>query len=255
MQKIFKKSLSQNFLIDQNIQNKIINEIKINKDDILIELGAGDGAISKSLSTFAKKTILIEIDKNLIPKLQQNIYNDNTKIYNDDILKFDFKNIFKKYKKIRIYGNIPYKISSKLILLLTELKKNIKDIHLVIQKEMSDKLEKKQTSNTISILTEYHFKTIKIFDIKSNSFKPKPKIKSSFIKLIPTNNRHLIKYDTFKDLIKNSFKKKRKKISKSIKHIKNFQKYINVEKRAENINLKEFIRLSNLMTITRIKKD
>ena len=249
-----KKFLSQNFLIDQNIKKKIIDSININKNDIILEIGAGNGAISKDLSILAKQTILIEIDTSLIPHLKNKLKHINNKeIYNDDILKFNTKDIIKKYKMLRIIGNIPYKISTKIILNFIKFKKNIKDMHLVIQKEISNRLIKNNKFySSSSVIIKYHFNIINIFDIKPNSFKPIPKIKSSFIKLIPKKNDiKLLNYEIFKNIIKSSFNKKRKKIYKSIKNIKQFKKYINIYKRAENTTLNEYIRISNLLSITK----
>ena len=254
-QHTYKKFLSQNFLIDNNIINKIIKSININNNDTLLEIGPGDGAISKNISTLSKTTLFIELDNDLIETLTDKLEKkNNTIIYNDDILKFNFKDITKKYKKIRIIGNIPYKISTKLLLNLTKFDKNIKDIHLVIQKNISDRLttqHNKKIYGSTSIIMQYHFTIIKIFDIKPNSFKPIPKVNSTLIKLTPIKKKQtVLNYEIFKNTIKLSFNNRRKKLSKSIENITKFKKYININKRAEQITLNEYVRISNLLAIT-----
>ncbi len=251
----FKKKLSQVFLVDENIKKKIIKSINIQYNDIILEFGAGDGSISKYLSYLPNQIFFIELDTTLIPKLKKKIQHDNKKkIYNDDILKFNLKDIIKKYKKIRIMGNIPYKISTKLILNLIKFKKNIIDIHFVIQKEICEKLiftqNKKQ--NYTSIITQYNYNIEKLFNIKANSFKPIPKIQSSFVKLTPIyKNKKPLNYNIFTNIIKTAFNKRRKYLFKSIKHINKFKKFINVTQRAENININNYIRISNLLASTK----
>ncbi|HIH2763074.1 MAG TPA: rRNA adenine N-6-methyltransferase family protein, partial [Candidatus Azoamicus sp.] len=103
-----KKNLSQNFLVDNNIKKKMLEHINICKKDVIVEIGSGEGAISKDIYKLAKIAFFIEIDKNLIINLKENIeLSDKIKIYNDDILKFNLKDLIKKYKNIRIIGNIP----------------------------------------------------------------------------------------------------------------------------------------------------
>lgn len=248
-----KKSLSQNFLVDENIKNKIVKSINIKKTDILLEIGAGNGSLSEKISLLSKKTYLIEIDTDLIPELLSKLNNsDNTNIHNDDILKFNMKDLSKKYKKLRIIGNLPYKISTKLLLNLINFNKKIKDIHIVIQKDMAERISTEPHTkdyNRLSIIAQYHFNIEKLFDIKPNSFKPIPKIISSFIKLTPKKNKKFLSnYYVFQNIIKDAFNNRRKKLSKSIKNINKLEKYININKRAENTNITEYIRISNFFT-------
>ncbi|HIH2762141.1 MAG TPA: rRNA adenine N-6-methyltransferase family protein [Candidatus Azoamicus sp.] len=177
---------------------------------------------------------------------------NNVKIYNEDILKFNLKDITKKYKNIRIIGNIPYKITSKILNFIEIFSENIKDVHLIIQKEMAEKISNNKQQSSIALILNYKFKITKIFDIKPTSFKPIPKVTSSLIKLEPmSNEKHLINYSMLKNIIKLSFENKRKKIKKTITHIEKFSKYINIEKRPEDLTINNFIRLSNLIFITK----
>lgn len=242
-----KKSLSQNFLIDKNIREKIINLIKIKKTDIIIEIGAGSGSISKDISNLAKKSHLIEIDTNLIQSLKKNINEKKSLIHNDDILKFNIKDVIKKYKKIRIIGNLPYKISTKIVMSLTKFAKNIKDIHIIIQKEMAEKIMLKCNNKKygkISVIMQHYFEIKKILDIKANSFFPVPKVSSSLVVLKPKKIIHSSEDAIlFKKMLNKSFNNRRKKILKSIKDLptQDLQKEIN--KRPNNMSLDEFEKL------------
>ncbi|HIH2762448.1 MAG TPA: 16S rRNA (adenine(1518)-N(6)/adenine(1519)-N(6))-dimethyltransferase RsmA [Candidatus Azoamicus sp. MARI] len=247
-----KKRLSQNFLTDDNVKKNMLKYINIIKTDILLEIGSGEGSISKDIYKLSKMAFLVEIDTDLITHLKKNItISENVKIYNEDILKFNLKDITRKYKNIRIIGNIPYKITSKILNFIDIFSDSIKDAHLIIQKEMGEKLLK-HTDSSIALILNYKFKITKLFDIKPNSFKPSPKVTSSLIKLEPkSNEKYLINYDILKKIIKISFEHKRQKIKKTINNIDKFKKYINIEKRPEDVTLNNFIRLSNFLFITK----
>lgn len=253
MKKKLKKSLSQVFLIDKKIKEKIIKIIKIRKKDVIIEVGPGNGAISDYLIKLSDNVILIELDNILFDNLKKKINNNNVKIYNDDILKFDFKGIFKKFKKVRLIGNIPYKISSQILFKLIDIKKNLLDINFVVQKELAEKLLKGK-NNALSLIVGYYFVTSKFFDIKPCSFYPMPKVKSSFIKLLPYKNKKIIlKHKIFKYIVKNLLSKRRKFILNFHKGLIIYSKYIDLYKRSSDMNLYEYIRISNLFFINRLE--
>ncbi|HIH2763390.1 MAG TPA: rRNA adenine N-6-methyltransferase family protein [Candidatus Azoamicus sp.] len=117
-----------------------------------------EGSLSADIAKLAKMSFFIEIDKELIHHLEKKInYSNNVKIYNEDILKFNLKDIIKKYKNIRIIGNIPYKITSKILNFIEIFSENIKDVHLIIQKEMADRIIKIKKTG-ISLILNYKFK-------------------------------------------------------------------------------------------------
>lgn len=243
--KIFKKYLGQNFLIDQNIKNKILKSINIEKDDVVIEIGAGEGSISSEISFLSKKSYFIEVDKKFIKELEKTINKNKSSIHNDDILKFNIKDIVKKHKKIRIIGNLPYKISTKIILMLMDFKKNIKDIHFIVQKEIAEKIIfKKNDQNKLAIKIQFFFEIEKMYDIKPNSFYPIPKITSSFIKLTPKKCTNEIKdINLFNNILTQAFNNQRKKIKKSIKEIKDENVIKNTELRPKQLSIKEFLNI------------
>ncbi|HIH2762756.1 MAG TPA: 16S rRNA (adenine(1518)-N(6)/adenine(1519)-N(6))-dimethyltransferase RsmA [Candidatus Azoamicus sp.] len=244
---IFKKNLGQNFLIDKNIKNKILNSINIKNTDIIIEIGAGEGSISSDISSLSKKSYFIELDGNFIKKLENSVDKCKSSIHNDDILKFNIKDIIKKHKNIRIIGNLPYKISTKIIIMLTEFQKNIKDLHFLVQKEMAERIiSKKNNQNKISIKMQYFFEIEKLYDVKPNSFYPIPKITSSFIKLKPKQKKNEITdFNLFNKILTNAFNNQRKKIKKSIKEIKNENIIINNDLRPQNLSIEEFLKIYN----------
>ena len=208
-----KRSLSQNFLKDKNISNKIVSQINI-KNRIVIEIGPGYGFLTDSiLEKKPKKLFLIEKD-NALSELLEEKYKDNnkTEIICEDILEHNFEN----YKNIIIISNLPYNISTKIILLLFQFNKNISDMVLMIQKEVAEKFNYNLPKmNKYKFLTKIVSKFNICFDVSAKVFKPKPKVRSAVVKF-EFNNQYVnyIKAQEFSDII---FKNVRKKISNNLK--------------------------------------
>mgnify|MGYP001202802854 FL=1 len=236
-----KKSLGQNFLIDNNIINKIINLVKLDNENI-VEIGPGTGNLTKKImEQNVKNLILIEKDQKLSINLKNNLStHNNLKFYNEDILKFDLeKNI--KNNSI-IIGNLPYNISSQILVKLIKFKNwlpKYKKLILMFQKEMADKiLAKYGTSDygRLAIITSARLKIIDHFNVSPNSFYPAPKVKSTVLVFEPIINSDL-KIKNIENLEKIShifFSKKRKMINKAFKQI--FKRPLEVAQRL-NINL------------------
>ena len=183
-----KKSLGQNFLIDKNIIEKIINTVSITDNEIL-EVGPGTGNLTREiLRNNPSKMYLVEKDSFLAESLKE-IIDKRVKIFNEDILKFD-ENLLSK-NKIIVFGNLPYNISTEILSTwITKLKKDcwFSDLILMFQKEVADRIIAKFNTSTygrLSILTNWRLNINKICDISPESFSPKPKIQSSLIHFTP----------------------------------------------------------------------
>ena len=185
-----KKSLGQNFLIDKDILEKIVNVIQINQKNIL-EIGPGTGSLtSYILKKKPKKIIVIEKDQNLAKKLKQN-FKEELKVINEDILKIDETSLINE--KLTVFGNLPYNISTEILSKwIVNLNDNFWFDHLVLmfQKEVADRITSKFNTSTygrLSILANWKLKVVKICDIKPISFSPKPKVDSSLLLFTPKN--------------------------------------------------------------------
>ena len=184
-----KKSLGQNFLIDQNIINKIVNIINI-KDKSILEIGPGTGNLTKGiLKKKPKKLIVIEKDNDLAESLKKNL-EDNIKIINDDVLKVDENEL--DVDVLTVFGNLPYNISTEILCnwIVNIKNKNFwfDNLVLMFQKEVADRIIAKfNTKNygRLSILSNWKLEIEKICDVKPSSFFPKPKIDSSVLLLKP----------------------------------------------------------------------
>lgn len=236
-----KKSLGQNFLLDNNLCKKIINLIDI-KNKFIIEIGPGTGKITDQIiKKNPKKLIIIEKDKDLF-KYLSNKYSHliNVLIINDDALNFNYT----AYKRINIISNLPYNLSTKIIINLLTNCQNIDEMVFMIQKEVAEKISKDKIKNNklsfyINTLSNFEKK----FNIPKHLFYPKPKIESTIVKINPKKN--LLDKQKLLDFSIKIFMHKRKKINNII-NFKNFD--INNKillKRAEDLSNKELIMLFN----------
>ena len=245
-----KKKLGQHFLIDQNIINKLIKNISPNEEDLIIEIGPGDGALTKAILPYVKNICLIEKDKDLINDLNYILQSyKSSKVINQDVLEFDF-NIFEY--PFRVIGNLPYNISTEIIFKMCKVD-NVIDIHFMLQKEVVDRIVSKPNSKVygrLSVMAQAYFNPKKLFDISENVFIPKPKVKSSFLRLLPRktifiNNKH---EEIFYNIVKSSFEGRRKMIRQSLSKYLNDNDYnnfnINPKLRADNLTVNDYLLIS-----------
>lgn len=210
------KKMGQNFLIDQNTKEKIVNTIEINEDDNVVEIGPGFGALTKIILTKTKNLEVIELDKRLVEFLTNEF--PGLKIYNSDVLKFDFKNL--KKEKYKIVSNLPYSVSSKIILKLLK-EANFDKALFMVQKEMADRLIAKCGSkkyNNFTVLLSITSKIKKEFDVPPSCFYPKPEIYSTIISF---SKNEAFDFDNFQKLEKfllKTFSQKRKTIFNNLKN-------------------------------------
>ena len=238
-----KKRFSQNFLIDKNILNKIYELIKENNLNIL-EIGPGSGNLTNFiLRTSPKKLTIIEIDNDLIDNLKKKFdgYN-NIEVIHGDFLKND-KIINRKYDLV--LANLPYNISSQILIKLSTSKLKPKRMILMFQKEFGDRLLDRKLNSLNSIVSCF-YRIKKNFEIKSSSFYPPPKVKSvilefNLLKSFLINENDIIKFTDFK---RNIFNKKRKKIGSIIKNFMEFNISSDLANlRAESITLEQFVEI------------
>ncbi len=248
-----KKSLGQNFLIDNEVLNQIADLGKIKSNDIILEVGPGTGNLTeKILKKKPKKLIVVEKDKNLTIFLKKK-FNNNIEIINDDILSYN-QEIFNN-KKIIVFGNLPYNVSTQI--LTSWIKKNnlnnfCKRFILMFQKEVADRILAKCNSKNygrLSIISSWKMNIKKIVDINPSSFSPPPKIKSSLLVFEPKNEFFKINNPKNLEHITNIFfSQRRKMIKKPIKFI-----FKNYEKVSEDLSLDLNSRPQNLSNITYYK--
>lgn len=258
----FKKSLGQNFLIDNNVINKIVDSADINKDTLILEIGPGEGAISKLLVPICGEAILYEIDNSLRDKLYNLLNNyDNKKIIMGDFLKTDIKSDISNYNldKLYVVANLPYYITTPIIMKFIDEDVLPDKFIIMIQKEVAYRLSAKVGSRdygSLTVFLNYYYDIKILFDVSRNCFIPKPNVDSAVIAMIKKENRLEVKnMELFKKVVKDSFLYKRKTIRNNLKGYdlelveKVLNKYgFNLSTRAENLGLEVFVELANVLS-------
>lgn len=253
----FKKKFGQNFIVDKNIIHSIISKSNIDKDTLVIEIGPGAGSLTTELDKISGHVIAYEIDKTLKPILDAKNLKNTTIIY-EDFLKRNISEDLKKYnyKKIYVVANLPYYITTPIIIKLIEDKLNIDKIVVMVQKEVGDRFKAKPNTkeyNSLSIFLNYYYTVEKLLDVSKNVFIPKPNVDSIVVSF--TKKEHKIKIDNeklFFKLVRDSFKQKRKTLKNNLKEY-NLEKIEEVLKdhnldltvRAEALSIEMFAEIAN----------
>lgn len=257
----FKKKFGQNFIIDENIIKSIITKSDIDENTLVIEIGVGAGALTIGLSQVAKNVLCYEIDETLKQVLDVTLKNKkNVDIIYKDFLQADIKNDIKKYeyKKIYVIANLPYYITTPIIMRIIESKIDVDKIVVMVQKEVGDRFKASPNTkdyNSLSVFLNYYFDIRKLLDVSRNVFMPKPNVDSIVVEFKKKENIYKVKNeDFFFKLIRDSFVQKRKTIRNNLKEydldkIETVLKKHNFDLsvRAEQLPIELFVELSNYL--------
>ena len=252
------KSLGQNFLISEQVVNEIVESSKIDKEDLVIEIGPGLGTLTKYLLEKAGKVIGIELDKKMVEILQDRfkLYN-NFELYQQDVLKIDLKHLIKKekentnIKKVKIVANLPYYITTPIIMKLLEEKLDLESITVMIQKEVADRLiaiPGEKETGAITYAVYYYAIAEAILEVPKESFIPEPEVTSKVIKLNIRKEPPIEVQDIelmFK-IIKSAFMQRRKTLINALNNAKIFQNKEEGNQILESLKLDESVRAEKL---------
>ena len=264
----FRKKFGQNFLVDKSMLEKIISAAEITEDDCVLEIGPGIGTMTQYLCESARKVIVVEIDENLIPILNDTLSDyDNVTIINDDILKVDINKLTEEYndgKPIKVVANLPYYITTPIVMGLLENKVPLKSITIMIQKEVADRMQVGPGSKdygALSLAVQYYSNPKVVVVVPPECFMPRPKVSSSVIRLDiyeeppvkVLHPEHMFK------LIRASFNQRRKTLANGLSNdaslnLTREDVYEALNKmnkpetvRGETLTLEEFAQLSDLL--------
>lgn len=185
----FKKNFGQNFLVDERVLGKIVSSAEISKDDVVIEVGPGIGTLTQALAKEAYKVVAVEIDTTLVPILGELLSDfDNIEIINEDILKVDVNAIAEKYpdKKIKMVANLPYYITTPIIMNVLENHIPVESITVMIQKEVAYRMKAQPSTKdygSLSLAVQYYCEPYLVANVPQNCFMPRPNVDSAVIKL------------------------------------------------------------------------
>lgn len=266
---VFQKKFGQNFLIDQRVLDKIIDAADIGPDDCVLEIGPGIGTLTRCLAEAAGQVIAVEIDKNLIPILGDVLsdYNNIT-VINEDILKVDIQALVDEKnggKPIKVVANLPYYITTPIIMGLFESNVPIDNITVMVQKEVADRMQVgpgTKDYGALSLAVQYYAEPYIVANVPQNCFIPRPNVGSAVIRL----TRHREKPVTVKNeqhmfrLVRAAFNQRRKTLQNALHNMPELnlskEQVVNALKemglsetiRGEKLTLEEFAKLSDLLT-------
>lgn len=252
-----KKHFGQNFLHDQAIIEKIIHAIKPQKHERMLEIGPGLGALSEQVLEQVEKLYLVEIDNDLIPKLEKlfaQSEQENWQIFHQDALSFKFSQLESNTQKTRVVGNLPYNISTPLLFRFIDQIDFIQDMHFMLQKEVVDRLcaePNNKSYGRLSIMLQYYCQCEHLFDVAPECFSPAPKVNSAIIRLMPyeTLPHPCDDVQQLSRLLSTAFAQRRKTLGNNLKklNINEHLEALDIDRnlRAENIDLAQYVQLCN----------
>lgn len=255
----FKKKFGQNFIIDENIINNIVDASSIDKNTMVVEIGPGAGSLSVKLAQRAKHVLCYEIDETLNEILSETLKEySNVDVIYKDFLKADVLNDLKKYSydKLYVVANLPYYITTPIITKIIEEKLDIDKIVIMVQKEVGDRFKAQPGSkdySSLSIYISYYFEVKKLMDISRNVFLPKPNVDSIVIEMNNRKDKYDLKNEkVFFKLVRDAFVQKRKTLRNNLKNydLEKIQDILNkygydLSVRAENLSIDIFVDIAN----------
>lgn len=264
------KSLGQNFITDYGVIEKIITGSGISEDDLVIEIGPGIGVLTAEAADYAAHVIAIEIDKRLIPVLGETLAQyDNIEILNNDILKTDLNALIEQSRekglfsgKVRIIGNLPYYITTPIVMSLLESGVKADSITVMMQKEVADRIKSEpggRIYGAVSVAVQYYCTVEQIAKVPRGVFIPQPKVDSAVLKLSPRTEKpvELIDEKAFFSCIRSGFGQRRKTLLNSLTGLRGLSKDeirdvlqsagIEPSRRAETLDMKEFAAIANVV--------
>jgi len=256
-----RKRFGQNFLHDQMVIEHIIKTINPQNQDHIVEIGPGQGALTRYLLENCQKFDAIELDRDLIPLLKINLasFSQKLNIINQDALSIDFCTLSEDQNCFRLVGNLPYNISSPLLFHFVQYRACISDMHFMLQKEVVDRIcaiPSTKAYGRLSVMLQYFCRVEKLFEVKPGSFSPAPKVDSAIVRLIPYKQDNIPHKTPLNDekslesICQQAFAQRRKTLRNNLKKVLSAEQIENLGidpgARAETLSVSDFILLANL---------
>jgi 16S rRNA (adenine1518-N6/adenine1519-N6)-dimethyltransferase len=256
----FTKSLGQNFLTDDSVLMDIVDGAEVNAEDFVIEIGPGVGTLTKELLKRAKRVCAIELDSDLIPILKEELKDfNNFDIVHEDALKVDFKELIGEEKSVKVVANLPYYVTTPIIVKLLNEDYKFKSLTIMIQKEVGERMAAKPNTKeygALSILVQYHCDTKIIRKVSPSCFVPQPKVDSIVVKMdkLPQPRVQVKDEKLYFRVSRESFNARRKTLWNAMKNLKLNSEIIEAafnkagvdsKRRGETLSLEEFADLTN----------
>ena len=275
---VAKKSLGQNFLKDESVLNHIIESANLSKEDVVVEIGPGQGALTEKLAGVCKKVIAIEIDERLVEVLHTKfVGNQDIEIISGDILKINLPELIEEKvlglkaneaseaKSYKVVANLPYYITSPIIRLLLETKYPPTEMVVMVQKEVAERIVAKPGAMSIlAVSVQYYAKAEFLFTVFKESFEPMPKVDSAIIRMLVTSNQKLVANDKEKTkkffrIVKSGFSAKRKTLINNLANGLQIEKKVVEEKlislgfspntRAQELGVEDWKKIADILVV------
>lgn len=250
-----KKSLGQNFLQDDNVARNIVERLHLRRDDVVVEIGPGKGALTQHLSARVDTIIAIELDERAVGVLKE-LFGSAVEVVHADVREVNLTALSQRHgKRFRVIGNIPYYITSEILFWLFEHYEAVVDATIMVQLEVARRFVAKPRTKDygiLSIFTQFYSKPEMLFKVSRNSFYPKPSVDSAVVRFefhrqLPECNQKL-----FKNIVRSTFGKRRKTLRNGLKYMGLDENKLNIlafdlNRRPETLSLEEFINLTKLI--------
>jgi len=255
-----RKRFGQNFLHDPGIIRRIVEAIRPALSDHLVEIGPGQGAITKELLPTAGRLDAVELDRDLIAPLQQMCAGlGELRIHNGDALRFDFRTLADDGRELRLVGNLPYNISTPLLFHLLDQSEVVSDMHFMLQKEVVERLAARpggKDYGRLSVMVQTRCKVTPLFTIGAGAFRPAPKVESAFVRLTPFRTPAFDIADKlrFAELVQRAFSQRRKTLRNALAGLVPDNAWaaagVAPGARAEQLSIGEFVALANVISLS-----
>ncbi len=246
-----KKSLGQHFLHDPGYLARIVTAIRPETGDLMVEIGPGQGALTRPLLEKIDHLHVVEIDRDLVDHLSRVFPPERLTIHRADALEFDFASLG---APLRVVGNLPYNISSPLLFHLANYAEGVKDLHFMLQKEVVDRMAAAPDTpdyGRLSVMLQARFQVIKLFNVPPGAFKPPPKVDSAVVRLVPLPVEAISYRDAerFAGIVARAFGQRRKTLRNTLRGWIEPEQFvalgIDPQRRGETLSVEEFGRLAN----------
>ncbi|MEG9530490.1 16S rRNA (adenine(1518)-N(6)/adenine(1519)-N(6))-dimethyltransferase RsmA [Mannheimia indoligenes] len=254
-----RKRFGQNFLHDMNVIHGIVSAINPKKDEFLLEIGPGLAALTEPVAELVDKLTVVEIDRDLAERLRHHPFlNQKLTVIEQDALRFNFREYFESLNlgkdSVRVFGNLPYNISTPLIFHLLTFHDLIKDMHFMLQKEVVKRLCAAPNSKAygrLTIMAQYYCQVIPVLEVPPTAFKPAPKVDSAVVRLMPYNQLPYPAKDVYwlNRVTTQAFNQRRKTLRNALSTLFSTEQLealgIDLTARAENLTIADYVRLAN----------
>jgi 16S rRNA (adenine1518-N6/adenine1519-N6)-dimethyltransferase len=255
MKHIARKRFGQNFLHDQHVLGSITDSINPREGDAMVEIGPGLAAMTDQLLRSLKHMHVVELDRDLVARLEKRYPPERLTIHSCDALKFDFGSIpVPDGQKLRVVGNLPYNISSPLLFHLTEYVDRVQDQHFMLQKEVVERMVAEPGSKVygrLSVMLQWRYHMQLLFVVPPEAFDPPPKVESAIVRMIPVAQPLACDQQTLEAVVQKAFSQRRKVIRNCLSGMFTEEQIIAVgiapTARPETVGLEGYVALANLL--------